>query len=83
MVVGCHGGSRVDYERVYRGVFVSPLDYDLNMSNVTLARLRECHGREPTEEQRKAISRLERLEELGGIDESLLPERFSRQLKNS
>jgi len=72
MVIGCYDGSRADYKRAYRGVFASPFDYDLNMSSVRLARLKEISGRQPTEEQRKAILRLERFEELGGINERYL-----------
>lgn len=65
------------YEKYYRGVFFSTLDYDLNMSKVRLARMRESCGEQPTEEQRGAVLRLDRLKELGGIDESYLPARMS------
>ena len=79
MVVGCSGSKKGRWEKVYRGVFISSFDYDImGVSQVRLAKLRELNGKPPTEAQSRAISRLEELEELGGIDEgALLPELFS------
>lgn len=67
----------------YKDVFLSPLDYDLNMSDVRLADLRELDGQEPTDRQKAARLRLERLTELGGIDSNLLPSEFAYQLEKS
>lgn len=72
MVVGCYVGSRIDYRRVYREVFVSPFDHMLAVSDMRRAGLKKIVMTPLTEEETRSIERLEELERLGGIDERYL-----------
>ncbi|MBI2043052.1 hypothetical protein HYT25_01550 [Candidatus Pacearchaeota archaeon] len=57
------------YEFTYRGVFVSPFDYDMTLGSAELARVVLKYGGQITEEQKIAMERIDRLESLGGIRE--------------
>lgn len=51
----------------YRGVFLSPLDYDLALSYAELARLKKEADKSLSQEEIRACERLKKLEVLGGI----------------
>ena len=57
------------YKRAYRGVFVSPFDYDMALGKAELARVVLEYGGQITEEQKIAMERIDRLESLGGIQQ--------------
>ena len=69
------------YEIIYRGIFASPFDYDMNMHKVRIAKLKELDGKPIDEEEQKAVERLKRLEDLGGIDKRFLSKEYSYQVK--
>ena len=73
--------SRKAYAAAYRGVFKSPIDYDLNTSLVMIARLKQKQGKELEVDENEACKRLAKLEELGGINITSLPEEYHYQLE--
>jgi len=68
-MVGCSHSIDAQYKHAYRGVFVSPFDYDMALGYAELARVVLKYGGQITEEQKIALRRIERLESLGGIQQ--------------
>ena len=69
------------YEHKYQGVFVSPLDYDLTCSSASLGNLIQKYGGPITEEQKESMERINKLEQLGGIQEQLEPITYQEIMK--
>ncbi len=71
--------TRQMYDNMYRGVFVSPLDYNIAASRAALADLKEKHSSPLTDKEEFARQRIRELERLGGIkQQSQFP--FNREL---
>ena len=60
-----HFGRR--YEQMYRGVFLSPLDYDLTLTIAESAKIKLLCSEHLDQEERTAIYKIDRLTQLGGL----------------
>nr|QBM01268.1 hypothetical protein [uncultured archaeon] len=61
--------TRQMYNNMYRGVFVSPLDYNISASRAALADLKEKHDSPLTDKEKFANERIRELERLGGVEQ--------------
>ncbi len=58
---------RTEYEYRYRGIFKSPFDYETTVMMGDIAKLHASQGKELTDSEKEALSRLGELERRGGI----------------
>ena len=71
-MVGCQYSRTIGlHEQMYRGIFASPLDFDLAEIYARMADLKEKYGLQPSETQINARERIRKLEELGGIQKPI------------